>query len=182
MGANLGSHTIKLAERVTVKKSIGSILHPEHEVLNYPIKSWKRFWRLGSGAWLVFLPVSGMPLILPILSCNSPGEDARDGGILIAKYGEGNFIYALATAGSVSCQRVVGAWDVANMVSLGKDIKTMKIQNWNKIYLALLIVNAAWWWYLSWLMESFCGMTIARWKIGWCWRVRWLHHYLFICM
>ena len=125
VGANLGPYPIKIGrERVTVENAPVRFLAPDHEVLNYPNKiTAKDFegWVQERG---LYFASEWDPAYTPILSCNDPGEDARDGGMLIAKHGEGHFIYTGYSWFRQLPSGVAGAYRIfANMVSLGKDIK-----------------------------------------------------------
>ena len=125
VGANLGPYPIKIGrERVTVETAPVRFLAPDHEVLNYPNKiTAKDFegWVQERG---LYFASEWDPAYTPILSCNDPGEDARDGGMLIAKHGEGHFIYTGYSWFRQLPSGVAGAYRIfANMVSLGKDIK-----------------------------------------------------------
>ncbi|MFN8320785.1 MAG: PIG-L family deacetylase [Saprospiraceae bacterium] len=125
VGANLGPYPLKIGrERVTVEEAPVRFLHPEHEVLNYPNKITEKDFE----GWVqergLYFASEWDAAYTPILSCNDPGEDARDGGMLIAKYGEGNFIYTGYSWFRQLPAGVAGAYRIfANMVSLGKDIK-----------------------------------------------------------
>lgn len=125
VGANLGPYPIKIGrERVTVENAPVRFLAPDHEVLNYPNKiTAKDFegWVQERG---LYFASEWDPAYTPILSCNDPGEDARDGGMLIAKHGEGHFIYTGYSWFRQLPSGVAGAYRIfANMVSLGNDIK-----------------------------------------------------------
>jgi hypothetical protein len=55
-----------------------------------------------------------------ILSCNDPNEPARDGGLLVANYGKGHYIYTGYAWFRELPAGVPGAYRLfANMISLG---------------------------------------------------------------
>ncbi len=125
VGSNLGPYPIKIGrERVTVENTPVRFLAPDHEVLNYPNKiTAKDFdgWVQERG---LYFASEWDPAYTPILSCNDPGEEPRDGGMLIAKHGEGHFIYTGYSWFRQLPSGVAGAYRIfANMVSLGKDLK-----------------------------------------------------------
>jgi hypothetical protein len=58
---------------------------------------------------------------IPVLSSNDPGEPARDGGLLIAKYGEGYYVYTGYAWFRQLPAGVPGAYRLfVNLISLGK--------------------------------------------------------------
>jgi hypothetical protein len=60
-----------------------------------------------------------------ILSMNDPGEGPKDSGLLIAKYGEGHYIYTGLSFFRQLPEGVPGAYKLfANLVSMGKSKKT----------------------------------------------------------
>ena len=60
----------------------------------------------------------------PILSSNDPGEKPNDGVILVAKYGQGHYIYSGLSFFRELPAGVSGAFRLfANMISIGRDVK-----------------------------------------------------------
>ena len=60
----------------------------------------------------------------PLLSGHDPGEDAKEGGMLLAKYGKGYFIYSAYSWFRQLPAGVPGAFRIfANMISLGSEQK-----------------------------------------------------------
>ncbi|HMU06023.1 MAG TPA: hypothetical protein PJ990_20455, partial [Saprospiraceae bacterium] len=58
------------------------------------------------------------------LSSNDPGEKANDGVLLVAKHGEGHYIYTGLSFFRELPAGVSGAFRLfANMISIGKDVK-----------------------------------------------------------
>lgn len=123
VGSNLGPYPIKIGrERVTVEGAPVRFLQPDHEVLNHPNKITSADFE----GWIqergLYFASEWDPAYQAILSCNDPGEDARDGGLLIAKHGEGNFIYTGYSWFRQLPAGVPGAYRIfANLVSLGND-------------------------------------------------------------
>jgi LmbE family N-acetylglucosaminyl deacetylase len=127
VGANLGPYNLKVGrERVTVEEAPIRVLAPEHAVLNTPNKiTSKDFdgWIQERG--LYFASEWDTSKYVAILSCNDPNEPARDGGLLVAKHGKGNFIYTGYSWFRQLPAGVPGAFRIfANMVSLGKQPST----------------------------------------------------------
>ena len=69
------------------------ILAPDHPVLNTPNKITAADFK----GWVqergLYFPNKWDSHWTAILSCNDPGEPPRDGGLLVAKYGKGSFVY-----------------------------------------------------------------------------------------
>ena len=110
--------------RVTVEDAEIRLLAPDHEILNTPNKiTPKDFdgWVQERG---LYFPDKWDEHFTPILSCNDPGEDPRDGGLLVAKYGQGYYIYTGYSWFRELPSGVPGAFRLfANMISLGKHPK-----------------------------------------------------------
>ena len=108
-------------DRVTVEEAEMRFLAPDHEVLNFPNKITARDF----DGWVqergLYFPNEWGPEFTPILSCNDPGEPARDGSLLVAKYGEGYYIYTGLSFFRELPSGVPGAYRLfANLISLGK--------------------------------------------------------------
>ena len=119
---DLGPYPLKLSrDRVTVEEAEVRILEPDHAVLNYPNKiTAKDFegWVQERG---LYFPNEWDENYKAILSSNDPGEDARDGGLLIAKYGKGYYIYSGYSWFRELPAGVPGAYRIfTNMISIGK--------------------------------------------------------------
>ena len=98
-------------------------LKPDHAVLNVPNKITARDfegWVQERG--LYFLSEWDKNYE-PILSCNDVGEKAEDGGLVVAKYGKGFYIYTGFSFFRELPMGVSGAYRLfANLLSLGKTI------------------------------------------------------------
>lgn len=120
---NLGPYPLKLSrDRVTVEDAPVEILQPDHSIMNYPnVITEKDFenWVQERG---LYFPGEWDENYTPILSSNDPGEDAKKGGLLVAKYGDGYFIYTGYSWFRQLPAGVPGAFRIfANMISIGKE-------------------------------------------------------------
>lgn len=81
-------------DRVAVEKAPVKILAPEHPILNSPNKITQADFE----GWVqergLYFPDKWSEEFTPILSSNDPGESPKNGGLLVAKYGKGNYIYS----------------------------------------------------------------------------------------
>ena len=79
--------------RVSVEEAEIRVLEPDHAVMNTPNKITQddfKGWVQERG---LYFPIGWAEQYTAILSSNDPGEDPKDGGLLIAPYGRGNFVY-----------------------------------------------------------------------------------------
>ncbi|WP_028892109.1 PIG-L family deacetylase [Tenacibaculum sp. 47A_GOM-205m] len=80
-------------DRVTDEHSKVTLLAKEHSILNYPNKISEADFE----GWVqergLYFPNKWSAEYTPILSMHDKGEPARDGSLLVAKYGKGNYIY-----------------------------------------------------------------------------------------
>jgi hypothetical protein len=108
-------------DRVTDEKADVRILAPNHPLMTSPNKiSSKDFegWVQERG---LYFPKTWDPAWTQILSCNDPNEKPLDGGLLVAKFGKGYFIYTSYSWFRQLPAGVPGAYRLfANMLSLGK--------------------------------------------------------------
>lgn len=108
-------------DRVTEEDAEVRFLAPNHPVLNYPnkitvddFKGWKQEQGL-------YYPSEWDNAFTPILSANDTGEKPKDGALLIAKYGKGNYIYTGLSFFRELPEGVSGAFRLmANMIAIGK--------------------------------------------------------------
>ena len=108
-------------DRVTEEDAEVRFLSPNHPVLNYPnkitvddFKGWKQEQGL-------YYPSEWGKEFTPILSANDTGEKPKDGALLIAKYGKGNYIYTGLSFFRELPEGVSGAFRLmANMIAIGK--------------------------------------------------------------
>lgn len=114
-------YTLSLSrDRVTDETAEIRILAPDHPVLNYPNKikpSDFDGWTQERG---LYFPDRWHEAFTAVLSCNDPGEPPRNGSLLVAKYGEGYFVYSGISWFRQLPAGVPGAYRLfANMLSLG---------------------------------------------------------------
>ena len=106
-------------DRVTDENAEIRILTPDHPVLNTPNKITAddfKGWVQERG---LYFPNKWDANWTALLSCNDPGEKPLDGGLLIAKSGQGYFIYTVYDWFRELPAGVPGAYRLfANMVSL----------------------------------------------------------------
>ncbi|HMC31291.1 MAG TPA: NEW3 domain-containing protein, partial [Candidatus Angelobacter sp.] len=80
--------------RVSVEEQPVEILAPEEQIFNWPNKiSAKDFDGWVQERGLYFMS-QWDPLFKPLLACNDPGEPSQKGGLLLAHYGKGIYIYS----------------------------------------------------------------------------------------
>ncbi|WP_422362302.1 PIG-L family deacetylase [Reichenbachiella sp.] len=120
---DLGPYPLQLSrDRVTVEEAEVRILKPDHRVLNFPNKitdSDFEGWVQERG---LYFPNEWDEQYEAILSSNDPGEDPRDGGLLVAKYGKGYYIYSGYSWFRELPAGVPGAYRIfTNMISIGKE-------------------------------------------------------------
>lgn len=118
-------YSLKLSrDRVTDEESEVRILKPDHDVLNKPNKiTTKDFagWVQERG---LYFPNQWDPAFEAILSMNDKGEQPKDGSLLVAKYGQGYYIYTGLSFFRELPEGVTGAYKLfANLVSIGKTQK-----------------------------------------------------------
>ncbi|MBS1488435.1 MAG: PIG-L family deacetylase [Bacteroidetes bacterium] len=108
-------------DRVTQEGSPVRILKPDHPLLNFPNKiSDNDFngWVQERG---LYFPSKWAPEFDALLSMNDANEPPRDGSLLVAKYGQGYFVYTALSFFRELPEGVPGAYKLfANIVSIGK--------------------------------------------------------------
>lgn len=109
------------SQRVTVEEADVRFLKPKHPVLNSPNKITKKDF----DGWVqergLYFPNEWGTEFEAILSSNDPGEPARDGGLLVARYGKGHFVYTGYSWFRQLPAGVPGAYRLfTNLISLGK--------------------------------------------------------------
>ncbi len=117
---NIAPFPIKISrDRVTDENAKVRFLAPEHPVLNYPNKiSTKDFegWTQEQG---LYYPSEWDPAFTPILSTNDKGESPKNGALLVAKYGKGNYIYTGLSFFRELPEGVSGAYRlISNLISI----------------------------------------------------------------
>ncbi|HEY5823391.1 MAG TPA: LmbE family protein, partial [Cyclobacteriaceae bacterium] len=111
-------------DRVTEENSEVRVIKSEHSLLSYPNKiTGQDFtgWVQERG---LYFPDQWDEHFESVLSMNDANEKPRDGSLLIAKYGEGNYIYTGLSFFRELPEGVSGAYKLfANIVSQGKSKK-----------------------------------------------------------
>ncbi len=108
-------------ERVTDETAPVTFLAPDHPVLNTPNKITSADF----DGWIqergIYYPDEWDDHFTPILACSDPGEAPLKGGLLVASYGKGHFVYTGLVFFRQLPAGVPGAYRLfANLVSLGK--------------------------------------------------------------
>ncbi len=106
-------------DRVTEEEAEVRILKPDHVVMNFPNKITARDF----DGWVqergLYYPNKWDEAFEAILSMNDTGEKPSDGSLLIAKYGEGNYVYTGLSFFRELPEGVPGAYKLfSNIVSL----------------------------------------------------------------
>jgi LmbE family N-acetylglucosaminyl deacetylase len=114
-------------DRVTEENSEVRILKPEHPALNFPNKITTTDFE----GWVqergLYFPSTWDANYEALLSMNDAGEPAKNGSLLVAKYGEGYYVYTGLSFFRELPEGVSGAYKLfANLVSLGKPKKLEK--------------------------------------------------------
>ena len=117
---NIAPFSLKISrDRVTEENAEIRFLEPQHPVLNYPNKiTSKDFegWKQEQG---LYYPSEWDVASTPILSSNDKGETAKNGALLIAKYGKGHYIYTGLSFFRELPEGVSGAFRLmANIISI----------------------------------------------------------------
>ena len=106
-------------DRVTDENAKVTFLSPQHSILNFPNKiTHKDFegWTQEQG---LYYPSKWDKAFTPIISSHDEGEDPKDGAILVAKYGKGQYIYTGISFFRELPAGVSGAFKLmANMISI----------------------------------------------------------------
>lgn len=121
---------IKLSkDRIDFENARVKVLDPDHPLMSWPNKISPKDFE----GWIVEqaanIPRAWSSEYTPLLESSDPGEEPTQGALLIARYGEGAFIYSSLAwrrqlkAGNAGAYRVF-----ANLISLPKAPKTVKPQ------------------------------------------------------
>jgi hypothetical protein len=108
-------------DRVTDEHAPVTILAPEHPVLTAP----NQITPADFDGWVqergLYFPDRWDQRFTPILACSDPGEAPLNGGVLVARHGNGYFVYTSLAWFRQLPEGVSGAYRLfANLVSLGK--------------------------------------------------------------
>jgi LmbE family N-acetylglucosaminyl deacetylase len=108
-------------DRVTDETAAVTFLAPDNPVLNTPNKITDADF----AGWVqergIYFPNQWDDHFIPILACHDPGESPLNGGLLVAQYGKGYFVYTGLVFFRELPAGVPGAYRLfANLISLGK--------------------------------------------------------------
>jgi len=107
-------------DRVSEENAEVRFLAPDHPVLNVP----NRITAADFDGWVqergLYFANKWDDAFKPVLSCNDAGEPPRDGGLLVAQYGDGWFVYTGYSFFRQFPAGVPGAYRLfANLIALG---------------------------------------------------------------
>jgi hypothetical protein len=107
-------------ERITVEEAPVKIIAPAHPVLNTPNKINSTDF----DGWVqergLYFPDQWAKEFTPVISSHDPGEQELEGGLLIAPYGKGHYIYTGYSWFRELPAGVPGAYRLfVNMISIG---------------------------------------------------------------
>lgn len=120
--SEIGPYPMELSrDRVAVEEAKVRFLKPDHSVLTYPNKITQKDFE----GWVqergLYFPRKWDEKYDAILSCNDPDESPKDGGLLVAKHGEGYYIYSGYSWFRELPAGVPGAYRLfTNLISIGK--------------------------------------------------------------
>ena len=109
-------------DRVTVEEAPVRILEPDHPLIKGPNQITEKDFE----GWVqergLYFPNQWDERYTAILSSNDPGESPKNGGLLVAKYGRGYFIYTGYSWFRELPAGVPGAFRIfTNMISIGRE-------------------------------------------------------------
>lgn len=116
-------YTLNLSrDRVTEESAKVTVLAKDHSVMNFPNKITEKDFE----GWVqergLYFPNTWSSEYTPILSMKDKGETDKEGSLLVAKYGKGNYIYTGLSFFRELPAGVPGAYKLfANMLSIGKE-------------------------------------------------------------
>ena len=123
---NLAPYDLQLSkDRVTDENALVRILEPNHPILNFPNKIGLQDFE----GWVqergLYFPNKWSKEFTPLLAANDSGENSKEGALLVAKYGKGNYIYTGLSFFREFPAGVPGAYRLfANLLSAGKEEST----------------------------------------------------------
>lgn len=122
-GSDLAPYPLTIArphDRVTDEAAPVRLLDPEHPILSWPNRITERDFE----GWIqergLYFPRTWDDRYTPLLSMSDPGEEPLQGGLLVARYGKGTYVYTGLALFRQLPAGVQGAYRLfANLVSLG---------------------------------------------------------------
>ncbi|RAR46964.1 PIG-L family deacetylase [Flavobacterium lacus] len=117
----LAPFSLKLSrDRVTEEDAEVRFLAPNHKILDFPNKITSNDFKGWVQEQGLYYPNEWDATFTPILSSNDKGEEAKNGGLLVAQYGKGHYIYTGLSFFRELPAGVSGAFRLfANMISIG---------------------------------------------------------------
>ncbi len=118
----IAPYELKLSrDRVAVEQAPVEIIGFKHPVMNAPNRITDKDFE----GWVqergLYFPNEWSDEFIPILKSNDPGESPKTGGLLVAKYGKGYYVYSGYSWFRELPAGVPGAYRIfVNMISLGK--------------------------------------------------------------
>ncbi len=107
-------------ERVTDENALATFLAPDHQVLNTPNKITEADFENWVQERGLYFAGEWDSHFTPIISWHDPEEPPREGGLLVASYGKGNFVYSGISFFRELPAGVPGAYRLlANILALG---------------------------------------------------------------
>jgi hypothetical protein len=119
---NIAPYPLQLSrDRVTVEEAPIKMLQPAHPIFNSP----NQITQADFDGWVqergLYFPNEWDERFTPLTECNDPGEDPKQGALLVAQYGKGHYIYTGYSWFRELPAGVPGAYRIfANMLSIGK--------------------------------------------------------------
>jgi hypothetical protein len=122
---DLAPYPMKLSrDRVAVEDAPVRILQPNHRVMNKPNKITQEDFDNWVQERGLYFATDWDPNFQPILSMNDPGEEPKEGSLMIAPYGDGFYVYTGLSFFRQLAAGVPGAFRIfANLISLEKEPK-----------------------------------------------------------
>jgi LmbE family N-acetylglucosaminyl deacetylase len=109
-------------ERVTDENAPITFLEPDHPLLNTPNKIGQNDFKDWIQERGLYYPREWDPQFHALLQSNDPGEQALKGGLLVADYGKGHYIYTSMVWYRELRGGIPGAYRMlANMISYGRN-------------------------------------------------------------
>lgn len=106
-------------DRVTDENAKVTFVTPNHKVLNQPNKITEKDFTGWVQEQGLYYPNKWSSEFIPILASNDEGESSKTGGLVIAKFGKGNYIYTGLSFFRELPEGVSGAYRLlANMIAL----------------------------------------------------------------
>jgi hypothetical protein len=119
---NLGPFQFNVSnDRVSVEEAPVRFVSPDHPLLNRPNKITSEDFE----GWVqergLYFADKWDPRYTTVLASNDPGEQSKEGGLLVARYGKGYYVYTGYAFFRQLPAGVAGAYRLfVNMISLGK--------------------------------------------------------------